>query len=254
LRGAPLRQAAAGPELALTSVRGRSEAASASQCAGPEHPGAACHHNRLLVKPVVAAEEPRPACRKTLTRPSRGPLCLFAAPVRAYELRVKNKAELNKQLEELKQELASLRVQKVAGGASSKLAKMCVSRFSCRGLDGEVWYPARRRGRCTGRRRTARAVPMCREEIHDLRLRLSRYSCSNGVRKSIARVNTVISQQTRDQLRLFYKKKKYLPLDLRPKKTRAIRRRLTSHEASRKTLKAQKKSIHFPRRKYALKA
>ncbi|CDO75608.1 hypothetical protein BN946_scf184858.g48 [Trametes cinnabarina] len=55
-------------------------------------------------------------------------------------------------------------------------------------------------------------------------------------------------------LREFYKKKKYLPLDLRPKKTRAIRRRLTKHEASLKTLKQRKKDIHFPPRKYAVKA
>jgi large subunit ribosomal protein L35e len=32
--------------------------------------------------------------------------------------------DLQKQLEELKQELSSLRVQKVAGGAPAKLAKM----------------------------------------------------------------------------------------------------------------------------------
>ena len=38
---------------------------------------------------------------------------------------------------------------------------------------------------------------------------------------------TVMNQKARQNLRDFYKKKKYLPLDLRPKKTRAIRRRLT---------------------------
>ncbi|KAJ3088114.1 60S ribosomal protein L35 [Quaeritorhiza haematococci] len=122
------------------------------------------------------------------------------AKVKTYELRNKTKAELTKQLDELKQELASLRVQKVAGGAASKLAK-----------------------------------------IHD-------------VRKSIARVMTVISQTQREQLRIFYKGKKYLPLDLRVKKTRAIRRRLTKGEAEAKTLKQQKKAMHFPLRKYALKA
>jgi hypothetical protein len=47
------------------------------------------------------------------------------------------------------------------------------------------------------------------------------------VRKSIARVLTVTNQKARQNLREYYKKKKYLPLDLRPKKTRAIRRRLT---------------------------
>ncbi|KAF8974934.1 60S ribosomal protein L35 [Entomortierella lignicola] len=75
-----------------------------------------------------------------------------------------------------------------------------------------------------------------------------------NVRKSIARVLTVIAQTQRSQLRLFYQKKNFLPLDLRVKKTRAIRRRLTKHEASIKTVKQQKKETHFPLRKYAIKA
>ncbi|KAG0294900.1 60S ribosomal protein L35 [Linnemannia gamsii] len=122
------------------------------------------------------------------------------AAVKAYELRTKNKAELTKQLEELKQELASLKVQKVAGGSAGKLTKI------------------------------------------------------SAVRKAIARVMTVITQTQRAQLRLFYQKKNFLPLDLRVKKTRAIRRRLTKHEASVKTVKQQKKDAHFPLRKYAVKA
>ncbi|KAF9903465.1 60S ribosomal protein L35 [Linnemannia zychae] len=125
---------------------------------------------------------------------------LLQAAVKAYELRTKNKAELSKQLEELKQELASLKVQKVAGGSAGKLTKI------------------------------------------------------SAVRKSIARVMTVITQTQRAQLRLFYQKKNFLPLDLRVKKTRAIRRRLTKHEASVKTVKQQKKDAHFPLRKYAVKA
>lgn len=36
-----------------------------------------------------------------------------------------------------------------------------------------------------------------------------------------------MNQKQRQNLREFYKNKKYLPLDLRAKKTRAIRRRLT---------------------------
>eukprot|EP00871_Galdieria_phlegrea_P002326 jgi/Galph1/3094/GphlegSOOS_G1749.1 len=47
------------------------------------------------------------------------------------------------------------------------------------------------------------------------------------VRKSIARVLTVITQNQRLTVRQAYKGKKYKPLDLRPKKTRAIRRKLT---------------------------
>ena len=53
------------------------------------------------------------------------------------------------------------------------------------------------------------------------------FNVSNTVRKSIARVMTVMNQKARQSLRDYYKDKKYLPLDLRAKKTRAIRRRLT---------------------------
>jgi len=76
---------------------------------------------------------------------------------------------------------------------------------------------------------------------------------SNHVRKSIARVLTVINANQRAQLRLFYKNKKYIPLDLRPKQTRAIRRRLTKEEASIVTEKQKKKQTHFPQRNYAVK-
>ncbi|KAJ3128577.1 60S ribosomal protein L35 [Nowakowskiella sp. JEL0407] len=115
--------------------------------------------------------------------------------VKSYELREQSKSELAKQLEDLKQELSTLRVQKVSAGNASKVAK-----------------------------------------IHD-------------VRKNIARVNTVISQTTRERLRVFYEGKKYIPLDLRAKKTRAIRRRLSAKDATRKTLKQKKRDQHFPQRK-----
>lgn len=54
--------------------------------------------------------------------------------------------------------------------------------------------------------------------------------CSKVVRLGIAQVLTVISQKQKAALREVYKNKKLLPLDLRPKKTRAIRRRLTKHQ------------------------
>ena len=73
-------------------------------------------------------------------------------------------------------------------------------------------------------------------------------------RKNIARTLTVINQTQREQLRLFYQKKKYIPLDLRVKKTRAMRRALTPFEKKLKTQKQQKKENHFPLRKYAVKA
>ncbi|KAK8531987.1 hypothetical protein V6N13_131338 [Hibiscus sabdariffa] len=69
----------------------------------------------------------------------------------------------------------------------------------------------------------------------------------------VAKVLTVISQKQKLALREAYKKKKFLPLDLRPKKTRAIRRRLTKHQASLKTEREKKKEMYFPLRKYAIK-
>jgi len=82
---------------------------------------------------------------------------------------------------------------------------------------------------------------------------LMEYS-SHDVRKAIARILTVINQNQRHQLRIFYEKKKYLPLDLRPKLTRAKRRALTKEEASLVTEKQKKRQRHFPQRNYAVKA
>ncbi|RYP90539.1 hypothetical protein DL770_003301 [Monosporascus sp. CRB-9-2] len=76
----------------------------------------------------------------------------------------------------------------------------------------------------------------------------------HDLRKSIARVLTVVNLKHRSQLRLFYKNKKYLPLDLRPKQTRAIRRRLSPEEKSKVLEKTKKRQTHFPQRKYAVKA
>lgn len=82
----------------------------------------------------------------------------------------------------------------------------------------------------------------------------SKLSKIRVVRKSIARVLTVINQTQKENLRKFYKGKKYKPLDLRPKKTRAMRRRLNKHEENLKTKKQQRKERLYPLRKYAVKA
>ena len=122
------------------------------------------------------------------------------AGLKCHELRNKSKGDLLAQLQELKTELAALRVAKVTGGAPNKLSKIKV------------------------------------------------------VRLSIAQVLTVIRQNQLKNLREAYAGKKYLPLDLRPKKTRAIRagsppRRRVPRRPSR-----QKKDAYFPMRKYAIKA
>ncbi|EOD14796.1 hypothetical protein EMIHUDRAFT_308697 [Emiliania huxleyi CCMP1516] len=98
---------------------------------------------------------------------------------------MKVKADLTKQLDELKSELATLRVAKVTGGAASKLSK----------------------------------------------IKFVRKSIGGGLPD-----------------------KDLVPLDLRKKQTRAIRRALTKKEAGMKTKKQQKKDKHFPQRRYAVKA
>lgn len=115
------------------------------------------------------------------------------------DLRGKKKDELLKQLDELKQELANLRVAKVTGGNPSKLSKIHV------------------------------------------------------FRKNIARVLTVINQTQKENLRRVYRGKKYKPLDLRPKLTRAKRRELAPNEKSIKTRKQVRRERAYPARKYALR-
>merc|ERR1712216_322485 len=67
------------------------------------------------------------------------------------------------------------------------------------------------------------------------------------VRLSIAQVLTVIRQNQLKNLREAYAGKKYLPLDLRPKKTRAIRRRLTASEAARRPRSRRRRRRTSPR-------
>ncbi|CAO1633827.1 unnamed protein product [Parajaminaea phylloscopi] len=154
---------------------------------------------------IGAPGDDRSYIRVSITHPRHRPpphtlTTLTMAKVKAHELVGKSKADLTKQLEELKGELLQLRVAKVAGGASSKLTRI------------------------------------------------------GTTRKSIARVLTVMNQKQRSNLKELYKGKKYTPLDLRPKQTRAIRRRLTKHERSQTTERKHKKDIHFGQRRYVLKA
>lgn len=79
-------------------------------------------------------------------------------------------------------------------------------------------------------------------------------SKTRHMRRNIARVLTVITQQARDEVRKQYAGKKHQPKDLRSKKTRAMRRALTKDERTRKTLRQQKKDTHFAIREYAVKA
>ena len=125
---------------------------------------------------------------------------LQATKIKASALRSSSKADLLKQLTELKTELAALRVAQVSSANASKVGKI------------------------------------------------------GGVRKSIARVKTVISQTQRSELRKFYAGKKHQPRDLRQKRTRALRRALTPEEKYAKTERQKKTLAHFPPRRFAVKA
>lgn len=149
--------------------------------------------------------------------------------IKTVQLWGKSKEDLQRQLLELKTELGQLRVQKISGGNASKLNKMYTPFHKPFTLTFSIsLYPE------------PSDLIWCCGNSHDLR-------------KSIARVLTVINANQRAQLRIFYKNKKYAPLDLRPKATRAIRRRLSKHESSKVTEKQRKKTTHFPQRKYAVK-
>merc|ERR1712176_210611 len=82
---------------------------------------------------------------------------------------------------------------------------------------------------------------------------VSKIAKIKGVRKSIARVLTVHNQMQKEGLRKAAAGSKYLPKDLRRKQTRALRRKLTKSEKSKKTHRQCRKEAAFPRVKYAVK-
>ncbi|PRP82640.1 hypothetical protein PROFUN_09751 [Planoprotostelium fungivorum] len=123
-----------------------------------------------------------------------------AAKLTAQTLREKSKSDLEKQLYDLKKELAGHRVSKVTGGSASQLSQIRVTR------------------------------------------------------KNIARVLTVVTANQRSNLKSYYAKKKYMPTDLRAKRTHAIRQALSHTLATKQTVKQTKKNQAFPTRKFALKA
>ena len=63
----------------------------------------------------------------------------------------------------------------------------------------------------------------------------------------------MINEKRRDQARVDHKKKR-TPHDLRHRKTRSFRKRLTKFERTRKTVRQQKRESNFRPRKFALAA
>merc|ERR1712107_603503 len=71
------------------------------------------------------------------------------------------------------------------------------------------------------------------------------------VRKSIARVMTVLRQKEKKAVATHYTKR---PYDLREKKTRAIRRALSAAQKNMVVNRVAKRQQNFPQRVYAVKA
>ena len=74
------------------------------------------------------------------------------------------------------------------------------------------------------------------------------------MRKSIARILTVHNQKQKEALRAAAAGSKYMPKQLRAKKTRAMRRALTKAEAGRKTDRQLKKERPYVGQRYYVKA
>lgn len=75
------------------------------------------------------------------------------------------------------------------------------------------------------------------------------------VRKNIARSLTILNQKERSKLSNgLHKNSGKRAVFLRSKLTRAVRRRLTTAQRTKKILKVQKRELNFPIRKYGLRA
>ena len=135
---------------------------------------------------------------------------------RAFRLRNQTVEQLEKNLQELRTELSSLRVNKVASGVASKLAKIRVVRKT---IAKHLTIINQKR----------------RQELKDAFSNRSSIKKYNEENKSSYSVNKV-------------------PKELRPRLTKSMRRRLTKEQSGKRLSKQIKKMRAFPQRVYALKA
>merc|ERR1712063_11369 len=136
--------------------------------------------------------------------------------LRPKALRENDEENLEQTLKDAQKELQELRVSKVASGVASKLAKIRVVRKAIARI--LTFLNEKRRGAVKNAFRN-------RKEIRA-------YNEANGTTFSTGKV----------------------PKELKARKTRAIRRRLTKKQAGRKLIKTLKREWNYPQRNYALKA
>ena len=144
----------------------------------------------------------------------------MAKGVSAKEYRKKNNADLLTDLKKLREDLQNIRFTKVSGTAVAKLSKIK-----------------------TLRKQIARVLTILRE---------------NRKAEVIKNLRTKVTKEKKDDKEEEVKttmrnlNMKHIPLDLRPKLTRAMRRSMTKFERKLITLKQLKRKLNFPMRKFAV--
>ena len=147
----------------------------------------------------------------------------MAKTVSAKQYREKNSADLLNELKKLREELQKIRFTRSSGTAVAKLSKI-------KDL----------------RKQIARILTIIRENkkaevVKNLRVKVTKKEKEDKEGKE-EEIKTTIKNL----------KMKHIPLDLRPKLTRAMRRRMTKFERKLVTLKQLKRKLNFPMRKFAV--
>ena len=144
----------------------------------------------------------------------------MAKTTSAKEYRKKNSQDLLNDLKKLREDLQKIRFTKGSGTAVAKLSKI-------KDL----------------RKQIARILTIIRE---------------NKKEEVVKGLTTRVSKEEKDGKEEEVKKTikniklKHIPLDLRPRLTRAMRRRMTRFERKLVTLKQLKRKLNFPLRKFAV--
>ena len=147
----------------------------------------------------------------------------MAKTVSAKKYREKNSADLLNELKKLREELQKIRFTRSSGTAVAKLSKI-------KDL----------------RKQIARILTIIRENkkaevVKNLRVKVTKKEKEDKEGKE-EEIKTTIKNL----------KMKHIPLDLRPKLTRAMRRRMTKFERKLVTLRQLKRKLNFPMRKFAV--
>ena len=144
----------------------------------------------------------------------------MAKTVSAKQYREKNSADLLNELKKLREELQKIRFTKGSGTAVSKLSKI-------KDL----------------RKQIARILTIIRQNRKE--------EVVKGLREKVTKEE---KDGKEEEVKTTIKnlKLKHIPLDLRPKLTRAMRRRMTKFERKLVTLRQLKRKLNFPMRKFAV--